>query len=147
MLLNRFPLACLLILLSQVALGAPSPRLDKAAPTLCPASPKHKDEWVPTVAQVAALEKSLPAYFAASKAPPSQLPSPEHVYKRHYFGFTKGGKRYIFGSFYPADYLSAVAQAHVGSCPGISDGGNSVWYLEFDLRTHTVTAFGVNGVA
>lgn len=122
------------------------PRLDKAAPTRCPVPADDKDDWVPTAAQVAALEQALPAYFAAAKAHPSRLPSSKHVYRRHYMGFTKGGKRYIFGSFYPADD-PLVTQVKPGSCPGFSDGGNAFWYLEFDLQTNTVTAFGVNGSA
>lgn len=139
---TRLLLACLFIQLCDAVNAAPMPRLDGARPALCAASATDKGEWVPTAAQVTALEKALPGYFAASKAPADHLPSARYAYKRLYMGITQGGERQIYGSFYPADVV-----LEPGSCPGFSDGGNAYWWLIYNPRTGVITAFGVNGNA
>ncbi|MFG6433327.1 hypothetical protein [Roseateles sp. LYH14W] len=142
--MNRLLLACLIAPLGQVAEAAPMPRLDKAAPTLCPAT--DNGTWNPSAAQVAALEKSLPAFFAASKAASDQLPDSRHVYRWQYSGYSYRGQRRIFASFYPAaDPLTAAIKP--GTCMSFSDGGNAFWHLEFDPRSGKVVRLQVNGVA
>ena len=97
-------------------------------------------------AQAVAIERALPAYFATLKADARQLPDKKYVFGRQYSGFTRDGKRLIWGSFYPVDHPS-IAYMKPGSCWNTFDGGNAFWNVTFDPQTGTIIGFRVNGIA
>ena len=94
-------------------------------------------DWMPTSAQIEALEANLP------RQPPSGLLASS----RYYYGLTSNRHRFIVGEILgfpgrqgPGIYLQR-------DLPIVNDGGCSVINLTYDVAKRAFIAFGCNGQA
>jgi hypothetical protein len=106
-----------------------------------------KAAFKPSVEDVRRLERLLPAALAALAAKQSdndggakgvlQHLATDH---RYYVGVARGVIVVCANSFFRNEPL--------GRCPPmINDGGDGVWYIEFDPKTGEFSKFGTNGLA
>lgn len=120
--------------------------------------------WQPEAADIAALEAALPAALAASNLsaieerlrtrPEVGTPSPSDPdwataprgWRRQYGGLVRGGRRFIYGNFYPhrsddgwqtPDWRTAVVL--------VCDGGPVFFGAEYDVEGHRFTHLAFNG--
>ena len=119
------------------------------------ATPEHVDgEWTPTLADVAALERELPAFLAAVDTESvfyGRL-RPLGSFIRQYGGFTRGGRRFIYASFslpLPEEVrreLGPDSAAWRRWPTQVCDGGSGFFGLEYDVDRHRFGELHVNGV-
>ena len=103
--------------------------------------------WRPTLAEIAALERSLPAALAAAPEARSEdfsnLPS---RWRRQYVGIVRGGRRFVYGNFLPGP--PSVGEEHWRTEPVVvCDGGPPYFGVEFDARSGRITHLAFNGSA
>ncbi len=147
--------ACLLILASLLAnaepirIGLPvggrmNMWMKYAVPFLRPCSRGGPEGvasfWAPTEAQLDALEEKLVVFLASHEADESLPPSDD--YHRQYLGFVKGGRRYIYGNFYPGQ--GRMTSAEVNNPFRICDGGHFYWGVVYDLESGEFSDLRVN---
>jgi hypothetical protein len=98
--------------------------------------------WSPTSEQIAELETLLGPYLKSVPLGRSLLPLER--YHRQYVGFVKGGKLFIYGSF----YAYAVEARREPTEPIIvCDGGRSFWGIVYSVESKELMELAVNGVA
>ena len=101
--------------------------------------------WRPSAEDISELETLLEPFLRANPTGRPLLPLQQ--YHRQYVGFTKGGKRYIYGNFYAlprgftADQDEAVDPIHV------CDGGRHFWGIVFAVDSKSFLELAINGVA
>jgi hypothetical protein len=109
--------------------------------------------WTPTAAQVAALDRLLPAFLSAYDARPP-VPLPE--YYRQYVGYLAAGHWYIYANFFPESHLRqlmelakedpAFAPPQWKTSPVVvCDGGSSFWGVSFDVDAQAFRGLAFNG--
>lgn len=95
-------------------------------------APRSNDGyWSPTAGEVLVLEEELLKSFAARQKVGLRVP-PANEYSRQYIGLFIGGRRYIYGNFYPKQasvYSPSQAKAFV-----VFDGGPVFWGVVFDVE-------------
>jgi len=98
--------------------------------------------WSPAPEQIAALEHGLEPYLKTNS--PHPLESPLTKFRRQYIGFTKDGKRYIYGNFYVASLhpKNEDTQAVV-----VCDGGSLFCGVVYDVESETFQDLKFNGFA
>ena len=99
-------------------------------------------EWIPSIDQIADLERQLPAYIAQS----GQLPAPLGSYRRQYGGFGVGRDSMIYVNLWIP--LSQDTSHYWHRVPvQICDGGKGVLGVVYDIRRHRFTRIDFNGYA
>ena len=101
--------------------------------------------WVPTDAEVDALEKALPAALAASsQGRKVNFSALLEKWQRQYVGIIRGGTRYIYGNYFPAEMHGDILEwrkAPLVAC----DGGPKFFGAEFNVSSGRVTRLDFNG--
>jgi hypothetical protein len=107
-----------------------------------PAPTQIEGFWAPDQKEISILETRLGALLGTA-AGFEYLPlSQSH---RQYVGFVRGGKRYIYGNFYPAFEGSGIDE---GKEPVIiCDGGRRVWGFVYSLESGQLLELEFNGNA
>ena len=96
--------------------------------------------WAPTETQLDALEAKLITFLSSHESNES-LP-PGTSYHRQYLGFVKGGRLYIYGSFYPGQ--GRMTSDERNDPLRICDGGHSIWGVVYDLESGEFIDLRVN---
>jgi hypothetical protein len=115
-----------------------SPESGPKLMTQCSRSAPHNvtSFWKPTIEQVNSVEAGLPGFLESMKA------RPVSEFNRQYIGFSKNGKRYIYGNF----YIRESGAQHGGTIPVIAcDGGDYFWGVVFDIKSKEFSDFSTNG--
>ena len=101
--------------------------------------------WTPAPRDVTELEALLDKFLRTDSAGRSVLPLDQ--YHRQYIGFTKSGKRFIYGNFYRAP--SAISSTYdEGTQPVIvCDGGPRFWGIVYSAEARSFMDLAFNGVA
>jgi len=72
---------------------------------------------------------------------------PLQQYHRQYVGFTKGGKRYIYGNFYALPLGFSAVQDEAVDPILVCDGGRHFWGIVFAIDSKSFLDLAINGVA
>ena len=119
----------------------PANAVKKALPLCSREGPKIDGTWTPSQAEVADLEKNLPALNELStKDSAWSKAHPEQAF-RQYLGITVDRHRYIYinaiyGGFSPRDRTEFTA---------VCDGGAAFWGAMYDPATHRFSDLRTNG--
>ena len=103
--------------------------------------------WTPSPADIAALERALPAALATQGRP--ELAGAPQGWNRQYVGIVRGGRRYIYGNFFPEDVTGHSRDPDQWRREPVivCDGGPSFFGVEYDVEARRFTHFGFNGMA
>jgi len=108
--------------------------------------PAYDGHWQPGADDIAALEAALPGALPPGD---SELRNAPQGWRRQYGGFLRGGRRFIYGNFFPRD----VGEGHVGDNDWrrapvmVCDGGHAFFGVEYDVEARRITHIGFNGFA
>lgn len=108
--------------------------------------PPGQAQWTPTRADIDAFEAALPE--ALSKQPEAKEVNFANLligWRRQYVGTVRGGRRFIYGNFFPADIESVEKWQSAPTL--VCDGGPSFFGAEFDVASRQVSHLDFNGVA
>jgi hypothetical protein len=112
--------------------------------------PRGEASWQPSGDDIIALEAALPAALRA-QPPRSGLGALDRApagWRRQYVGIVRGGRRFVYGSFLPAD-----ASRHGDpdrwrrEAVIVCDGGPAFFGVEYDVEARRVTHVAYNGMA
>lgn len=140
----RILLLCLSLCLANFV-TAQILKLSQGAPVICRVTTPAK-EWLPSPNEIAALERALPNYLALLARTKGKMPSPNVEYARQYSGIVRGGRKYVYGSYYPASN-APPSFAKAGDCWQTDDGGSRYWSVVFDQESGKIISLTVNGIA
>jgi hypothetical protein len=101
--------------------------------------------WMPSSQDVSELEGLLQPFLETNPSARPLLPLEQ--YHRQYVGFTKGGKRYIYGNFYAQPRVFAAHQNEAADPILVCDGGRAFWGIVFSLDLKAFIDLAINGVA
>lgn len=107
--------------------------------------PSADGTWNPTLSDVQKLEALLPSMLVERG---SRLDAERVLDQsaRQYAGFIRNGRRYLYGSFFPADLTRAAPEWRTKAI-AVCDGGPSVFGLEMDFENGTISHLSFNGHA
>jgi hypothetical protein len=111
--------------------------------------PAYEGHWLPAADDIAALEAALPRALATAQPGDAQLRNAPQGWRRQYGGFRRGGRRFIYGNFFPRevgddpDAANDWRHAPVMIC----DGGHAFFGVEYDVDARRFTHLGFNGYA
>lgn len=106
--------------------------------------------WRPDAAAIARLEAALPAALGADPLGRT-LPVARGLssaWGRQYVGFIRGGRRYLYGNFFPVDMIGEYRENGVDWRKRpvvVCDGGPSMFGVEMDAATGHITHLAFNG--
>ncbi len=104
--------------------------------------------WNPSAVQIERLESLLPKYVRAGVDPRRHVPG-NVEYHRQYVGIVVGGRRLIYGNFYPAAAFRPTGPSDrfdEKSTPVVvCDGGPAFWGVVFDPESNAFLDLQVNG--
>ena len=106
--------------------------------------------WQPTAADVLRFEAALPHALVALPAPGGvDWRSAPQGWAREYVGIVRGGRRLIYGNFYPDEIADTLVAAERRSQEPIviCDGGPGVFGAEYDVAADRITHLAFNGAA
>jgi len=152
----RLRLALLLVLLTDLSVSVAQERgVFVLAPTrtatelLAPCSrlgPQSVDGyWTPSTQEVTEPESLLESFLRTDPTGKSVLPLDQ--YHRQYIGFMRGGKRFIYGNFYPAPTQITSRYDESTQPVLVCDGGRRFWGIVFSVESKTFVDLAFNGVA
>ena len=101
--------------------------------------------WTPGAADIGALEALLPARLS-DKRPDRDWSGFPDRWIRQYVGIVRGGRRYIYGNFVPADVADEAPGADREAII-ICDGGPAFFGAEYDVSARAITHLAFNGRA
>jgi hypothetical protein len=106
------------------------------------------DYYIPSIEQISALERDLPAFVLAQTT--FWLPNPKlDRYKRQYVGVIRGGRKMIYVNLFsdssPRD--SAESAYWRRNVIIVCDGGSSYLGVEYDVQTGQFTHIAENGIS
>jgi hypothetical protein len=108
-------------------------------------TPAMGGTWEPAEADVDQLEAVLPGRVAA--LPQAHDVDFSHLlqkWHRQYAGIERGGRRYIYGNFFPVDQMNELANWRKGPLD-VCDGGPWFFGVEYDVAAKRVTRIDFNG--
>jgi hypothetical protein len=122
---------------------------------------KGEGTFQPDAADIAAMKAQLPRALAERGAYPPNVgmravPEPgrpdfAHApqgWKRQFTGVLRGGKRYIYGNYFPASAFPEGARLDLASSPFVvCDGGAAFFGVEWDVDAKKFTHVAFNGFA
>ena len=106
--------------------------------------------WQPGAGDIVALEEALPAALAASPGRRSgdwsRFPQ---GWRRQYVGIVRGGRRFVYGNFYPAsvDEYASDSGRWRREPVVVCDGGSVFFGAEYDVEARSFTQLDFNGFA
>lgn len=142
--MSRILLLCLTLSFTDVA-PAQILKLSQDTAIVCRIN-DPAEEWLPSPNEIAALERALPIYLALHAGMKEKMPTPNIEYARQYSGIVQGGRKYIYGRYYPASGAPPFF-AKAGDCWQTHDGGPAYWNLIFDPESGKIVSHTVNGIA
>lgn len=104
--------------------------------------------WQPEAEAIAALEAALPAALRAERpAGDTELSNAPRGWRRQYVGIVRGGRRLIYGNFFPDD---PGANAMMGERwrrepTMVCDGGPVFFGVEYDVEARRFSHLAFNG--
>lgn len=98
--------------------------------------------WNPSAEQIQKLESLLPGYLRHRSSGERSIPG-DVDYHRQYVGIVVGGKRRIYGNFYPASV--AVYFDEKSTPVVVCDGGAVFWGIVFEPESNDFLDLQVNG--
>ena len=101
--------------------------------------------WRPSSDDVSELETLLEPFLKTNLSGRPLLPLQQ--YHRQYVGFTKGGKRYIYGNFYALPRGFEADQDEAVEPVQVCDGGRHFWGIVFAIDSKSFLDLAFNGVA
>jgi hypothetical protein len=102
---------------------------------------KGEGGWLPAPADIAALEMQLPkALIDRHIANDLDWAHVTAIWDRQYVGIVRGGRRFVYGNFFPHGLGQAGARP-VGVC----DGGPQFFGVEYDVAARRFTRLDFNG--
>ena len=107
-------------------------------------TPTAANYWTPGPADIAKLESALPAALPpVSNWRGKVLSNAPQGWLRQYVGFLRGGRRFIYGNFFPD---TPDERAHWRHAPiMVCDGGPAFFGVEFDANRGVITDVEFNG--
>jgi hypothetical protein len=106
-----------------------------------------ESSWLPSPADVAALEAALPAALAAAGR--AEVRGAPRGWRRQYVGIVRGGRRFIYGNFLPFgpenDEIRPDPQRWRQQPEIICDGGPAFFGVEYDVEARRFTQIAFNG--
>ena len=107
--------------------------------------------WQPEAADIIAFERALPAALAERRrtAETPDWANDRGGWRRQYVGYWRGGRRFIYGNFYPR----GVSDGEPGNERWhrepivICDGGPAFFGAEYDVGARRITHLAFNGSA
>jgi len=112
--------------------------------------PLGESTWQPGEADILALEAALPAALRAQppRSGASDLARAPQGWRRQYVGIVRGGRRFVYGSFFPADSARHGAPDQWRrETLIVCDGGPAFFGVEYDVEGRRVTHLAYNGMA
>lgn len=109
----------------------------------------YDGHWLPSAEDIAALEAALPAALAADHPGDAALRGAPRGWRRQYGGFLRGGRRFLYGNFFPRD----LGEGHPaddrwrGAPVMVCDGGHAFFGVEYDVDGRRFTRLDFNGFA
>jgi hypothetical protein len=106
--------------------------------------------WRPEASDIGLVEAALPALLAVKLPDYGRHPQ---RWQRQYVGIVRGGKRYIYGNFFPSfAEIRPGAAYDVRADPAktvriVCDGGSSYFGVEWDVEHHKFSQVAFNGFA
>jgi len=97
--------------------------------------------WKPSAAEISGMENRLVLFL---KTDPSKIVLSD--FRRQYVGFSRGGKRYIYGNFYRASLPVTLKNEDMEPVM-VCDGGPSFWGIVFSVDTKEFQELAFNGMA
>lgn len=106
--------------------------------------------WQPGETDILALEAALPAALRAQ--PPrsggSELARAPEGWRRQYVGIVRGGRRFVYGSFFPTEATRHGEPGRWRREPMIvCDGGPAFFGVEYDVDAGRIVHLAYNGMA
>ena len=98
--------------------------------------------WTPGNADIVIMEDRLKAYEKYHHVELQLQLARSH---RQYVGFIKGGRRFIYGNFYPASGHAPLDETK--TVVDICDGGPGLWGVVYSVDDGVFSDFEHNGVA
>jgi hypothetical protein len=107
--------------------------------------PPAEGWWRPETEDLARFEAALPeAVAGAPEGRALDLARFGSDYRRQYIGTMRGGRRFIYGNFYPALHGLPDSDRHRAPVV-VCDGGPSFFGAEYDVESGTITHLALNG--
>ena len=105
--------------------------------------PPAEGTWSPTLSDVQKFEALLPSMLIERGA---RLDAEGVLGQsaRQYAGIIRDGRRYLYGSFFPADTVRAAPEWRTKALK-ICDGGPRVFGIEIDIESRTISHIAFNG--
>ena len=105
--------------------------------------------WQPGGEDITALEAALPAALAARhRSSDPDWSRLDREWRRQYVGIVRGGRRFVYGNFFPRDVGEEGAPGRWRAEPVIvCDGGAAFFGVEYDVELHGITHLDFNGFA
>jgi hypothetical protein len=97
----------------------------------------------PSANEVAAIEAHVVQYIAELSKSGKRVP-PAGIYARQYVSFMEGGKRKIYGNFFPQSVARGSAYR---SAVIVCDGGAKFWGIVYDPEHKAIIQLEMNGDA
>jgi hypothetical protein len=102
--------------------------------------------WQPAAADILALEAGLAAALTAQhRARSPDWSHAPHGWLRQYVGIVRGGRRFIYGNFFPDDMPGMEAERWQHEPVRMCDGGPVFFGVEYDVETRRFTHFAFDG--
>ena len=98
--------------------------------------------WLPTAAEVAALETQLDKHMATVKLGTPGTPAAGKQYRGQYVGFMRSNVKHIYASYVPARDEYPLPS---GSALLMCDGGPSYWGIVYNTATGQFSELSVSG--
>jgi hypothetical protein len=151
--LQRLRLALAVFLLSGLSIGCTQrqifildPSQDREQllhPCSRPAIEGAGEYWKPSSLETAALESGLVPFLETDALSKAALPLEQ--YHRQYIGFTRYGKRYIYGNFYRAPTHVSAAYHEATQPVLVCGGGRGYWGVAYGVESKSFSDFAFNG--
>jgi hypothetical protein len=98
--------------------------------------------WLPTAAEVAAIEAQLEKYMGALNPSTSWVPKPGARYRGQYVGFVRNKVKYIYASYSPEGWDKHFPH---GDAIDFCGGGEAFWGIVYNTATAKFSELSING--
>jgi hypothetical protein len=109
--------------------------------------PAYAGHWLPNADDIAGLEAALPPALNAARPADAEIRSAPQGWRRQYGGFLRGGRRFIYGNFFPretGDNRPSDNDWHRAPVM-ICDGGPVFFGVEYDAEAGRFTQIAFQG--
>lgn len=120
-----------------------APALFKQCSRIVPV--REGEFWLPTREQIDVLEDNLPKYLETVQFSSLGTQTRTRSYRGQHVGFVRAGTRYIYASYYDAEFVKRFPKLLDGKVLIICDGGSSSWGIVYNPTTGKFTELELNG--